>query len=191
MHPSQTEVCDDRRATRIFARNALQNIAKKMRESVNSRLLWRRRCVILPLRRESRLGIPAGSLAQNAQPRWARRPLDRRFGQPSANATPMRTALPGRGRQCTQPQSLEGAIDAERHVAARFVFEIVAGEAPLERDLQAAKTCLHERAATACVILLIAERAAFDAEGEERPKAIARPRQAPIFLKCGSIGCID
>ena len=36
-------------------------------------------------------------------------------------------------------------------VAARFVFEIVSGEAAGERELQAAKICLHEQAASACV----------------------------------------
>jgi len=37
---------------------------------------------------------------------------------PRRNATPMRTALPGRGRQCTQFFS-EGAIHAERHIAVK------------------------------------------------------------------------
>src|SRR5262245_16978754 len=63
---------------RIATWNGVQAIDKKIRKSVNSRLLCRRRCVILLVRRDSRLGIPAGSLAQNAPPRWARRPLDRR-----------------------------------------------------------------------------------------------------------------
>jgi hypothetical protein len=102
----------------------------------------------------------------------------------------MRTALPGRGRQCTQFFS-EGAIDAERHVAARFVFEIISGEAAGERELQAAKICLHEAAATARVVFLVAERAAFKPEREARRKAIARPRQAPILLKRGSVRRID
>jgi hypothetical protein len=66
---------------RIATWNGVQAIDKKIRKSVNSRLLCRRRCVILLVRRDSRLGIPAGSLAQNAPPRWARRPLDRGLGE--------------------------------------------------------------------------------------------------------------
>ena len=85
----------------------------------------------------------------------------------------MRTALPGRGRQCTQFFS-EGAIDAERHIAARFVFEIIAGEAAGERELDGAQVRSHESSAAPCIIFLIAERAAFEPERETRSDTRAR-----------------
>ena len=53
------------------------------------------------------------------------------------------------------------------------------------------KICLHEAAATARVVFLVAERAAFKPEREAWREAIARPRQAPILLKRGSVGRID
>ena len=99
----------------------------------------------------------------------------------------MRTALPGRGRQCTQSQSLEGSIDAERHVAARFVFEIISGEAAGEREFQGAKIGLEEGAASACIVFLIAERAPFEPEREARPKTAPDSSKTPILLKRGSV----
>ena len=81
-----------------------------------------------------------------------------------------------------QPIS-EGAIDAERHVAARFVFEIIAGEAAGERELDGAQVRSHESSAAAGGVFLIAERAAFEPERKTRSKAPPDAREAPILLK--------
>jgi hypothetical protein len=61
----------------------------------------------------------------------------------------------------------------ERHIAARFVFEIIAGEAAGERHLDGAQVRSDESSAAACVILLIAERAAFEPERKPRSEAAA------------------
>ena len=92
-------------------------------------------------------------------------------------------------------KSLKGAIDAERHVAARFVFEIVAGEAAGERDLHRMKVCLQEQAAAASILFLIAERAAFDAERDFGLDAGEQLHDQGlgaelIAEKCGTVACL-
>ena len=82
------------------------------------------------------------------------------------------TAGSGAG-SALQPIS-EGAIDAERHIAARFVFEIISGEAAGERELDGAQVRSHESSAAPCIIFLIAERAAFEPERETRSDTRAR-----------------
>jgi len=47
-----------------------------------------------------------------------------------------------------------------------------------------------ESSATAGVIFLVAERAAFEAERESRPQAITEPGKRPIFLEGSAVGCI-
>jgi len=99
------------------------------------------------------------------------------------------TAGSGAG-SALQPIS-EGAIDAERHVAARFVFEIIAGEAAGEREFDGVEIHSDEASTAPRVILLVAERAAFEPERKARPEAIASPRKTPILLKRGAVGCVD
>ena len=76
----------------------------------------------------------------------------------------------------------------ERHIAARFVFEIIAGEAAGERKLDGAQVRSHESSAAPCIIFLIAERSAFEPERKTRSKAPPDAREAPILLKGRAIG---
>ena len=63
--------------------------------------------------------------------------------------------------KCKYPQ-LERSINAERHISARLVFQIIAGEAAGERDFHLAENDPRETAAASGIIFLVAERAAFE-----------------------------
>ena len=78
----------------------------------------------------------------------------RAFGERYADEAS--TAGSGAG-SALQPIS-EGTIDAERHIAARFVFEIIAGEAAGERDLDGAQVRLDESSAAPCVVFRVSAR---------------------------------
>ena len=94
---------------------------------------------------------------------------------------PTRQALPGRGRQCTCPGS-ERPIDAEADIAARIVLQIIPGEAARQRDLVVSKM-----RADACVIFLVAERAALDPERQLGPDAEPETRENAISLERGAV----
>ena len=94
----------------------------------------------------------------------------RAFGERHADEAS--TAGSGAG-SALQPIS-EGAIDAERHIAARFGFKIIAGEAAGEGELDGVQVGSHESSAAPCIIFLIAERAAFERERETRSDTRAR-----------------
>ena len=108
----------------------------------------------------------------------------RAFGERHADEA----STAGSGAGSALQQISEGAIDAERHIAARFVFEIIAGEAAGEGQFDGAQVCSHESSAAAGVIFLIAERAAFEPERETRSEAPPDARKAPILLKRRAIG---
>ena len=61
-------------------------------------------------------------------------------------------------------QSSKLSIDAERDITAGLIFQIVSGKAAGERDLHGTKIDARETAASARIILLVAERAAFECE---------------------------
>jgi len=86
-----------------------------------------------------------------------------------------------------QAQISERPVEPKRHIEARVVFEIVAGEATGEGDLHIAEIRPHETAAAACIVCRIAERAAFKAKRESRPQAITEPGKRPIFLEGSAV----
>lgn len=99
---------------------------------------------------------------------------------------PTRQALPGRGRQCTCPGS-ERPIDAEADIAARIVLQIIPGEAARQRDLVVSEMRADEATAAACVIFLVAERAALDPERQLGPDAEPETRENAISLERGAV----
>ena len=81
----------------------------------------------------------------------------------------------------------ERPIDAERDIAARGIFEIVAGEAAGDRYFGIAEIEPYEAAAATCVIFLATERAALEPKREPGPHAKPEPRKAAIFLEGGAV----
>ena len=58
----------------------------------------------------------------------------------------------------------ERAVDPEGDIAARIVFEVVPGEPAGERHLELAEVHADKATAAARIVLLIAERTAFQPE---------------------------
>ncbi len=107
----------------------------------------------------------------------------KRFGRAFGERYADEASTAGSGAGSALQPILEGAIDVERHIAARFVFEIIAGEAAGERHLDGAQVRPHESSAAARVVFLVAERAAFEPERELRSEAPPDARKAPKLLK--------
>ena len=84
-------------------------------------------------------------------------------------------------------RNLERPIKPKRHISARLVFQIIAGEAAGERDLHRAEIHPRETAAASRVIFLVTERAAFQPQREARRQPIAEPHQRPIFLEGSAV----
>ena len=78
-------------------------------------------------------------------------------------------------------------MNADGQITARLVFQIITGEPARERDLSGAEMQAQETTAATGVVFLMAECAAFDAEGKTRREAVTESHQAPIFLKGGSV----